>query len=94
MRLPNPESDRHRGHPNIEREIEAAAVRATNAEREFLEIRAKYRSLLTKHGGPFTLEMIETRAKYVRGRRECTEAKERLRALLAIRKLRKESKVR
>jgi hypothetical protein len=75
-------------HPNLEKEIRQGTRRAERAEREFNTIRKKYQAI-QPGARPFSLKMIEVKAKYRRARLECTQAKEQLKILLAIKKARK-----
>jgi hypothetical protein len=76
-------------HPSIDKEVEQAKRRAKQAEKELAKIKKKYLALRRTRKGPDTLERIEVIARHLRARMECTEAKSKLRTLLAIQRARK-----
>jgi hypothetical protein len=79
-------------HQDIEKEVEEAAERAKRAERDYLSSRRRYQKLQKQVKGPFTIDMIAAEAHYRRACMERTNAKYKLRGLLAIQKSRKKRK--
>jgi hypothetical protein len=76
-------------HPSIDEKVEQAKRRAQQAEKELAKVKKKYLALRRAQKGPDTVERIGVIARHLRARMECTEAKSKLRTLLAIQRARK-----
>jgi len=86
--LPQNYPEPRNNHLNLSKELEKATRRVRRAERNLASVKTEYVRLMERDSGPYTIETITVAASFQRLKIEHRHAKEELRRLLSMKRLR------